>query len=100
MSMRCGLLSGVIIPRLKLDRKSTRLNSSHLVMSYAVFCLKQKERPHGLEDHGHRSARRLRSVPRLRAARARIWPLARPTRHSRLTNVDRPDAAVLDVRRL
>src|SRR5205807_10620305 len=25
------------------DRKSTRLNSSHLVMSYAVFCLKQKQ---------------------------------------------------------
>src|SRR5256885_5795100 len=25
---------------LKLDRKSTRLNSSHLVISYAVFCLK------------------------------------------------------------
>src|SRR5256885_9665777 len=26
----------------KLDRKSTRLNSSHLVISYAVFCLKKK----------------------------------------------------------
>src|SRR5256885_10123149 len=25
-----------------IDRKSTRLNSSHLVISYAVFCLKQK----------------------------------------------------------
>src|SRR5256885_11294815 len=32
------------------DRKSTRLNSSHLVISYAVFCLKKKNsaatRPH------------------------------------------------------
>src|SRR5256885_4326160 len=28
--------------RLSLDRKSTRLNSSHLVISYAVFCLKKK----------------------------------------------------------
>src|ERR1022692_3550577 len=28
--------------QLKLDRKSTRLNSSHLVISYAVFCLKKK----------------------------------------------------------
>src|SRR5256885_10919575 len=29
------------------DRKSTRLNSSHLVISYAVFCLKKKkESPH------------------------------------------------------
>src|SRR5256885_13141730 len=27
------------------DRKSTRLNSSHLVISYAVFCLKKKRRP-------------------------------------------------------
>src|ERR1039457_101540 len=27
-----------------LDRKSTRLNSSHLVISYAVFCLKKKDR--------------------------------------------------------
>src|SRR5205807_4361808 len=26
------------------DRKSTRLNSSHLVISYAVFCLKKKRR--------------------------------------------------------
>src|SRR5256885_16465892 len=31
------------------DRKSTRLNSSHLVISYAVFCLKKKKnvRAHG-----------------------------------------------------
>src|SRR5256885_12706836 len=27
-----------------IDRKSTRLNSSHLVISYAVFCLKKKKR--------------------------------------------------------
>src|SRR5256885_11190588 len=32
-------------PRFRLrDRKSTRLNSSHLVISYAVFCLKKKTR--------------------------------------------------------
>src|SRR5256885_5813604 len=29
-----------VVPR---DRKSTRLNSSHLVISYAVFCLKKKK---------------------------------------------------------
>src|SRR5256885_13217571 len=29
--------------RLFTDRKSTRLNSSHLVISYAVFCLKKKK---------------------------------------------------------
>src|SRR5260221_6659844 len=28
------------------DRKSTRLNSSHTVISYAVFCLKKKHLPH------------------------------------------------------
>src|SRR5258708_24811803 len=35
----------------KVDRKSTRLNSSHQIISYAVFCLKKKTRtsphPHG-----------------------------------------------------
>src|SRR5205807_7342693 len=30
--------------RMGQDRKSTRLNSSHLVISYAVFCLKKKNR--------------------------------------------------------
>src|SRR5438034_8839227 len=29
-------------PRREQDRKSTRLNSSHTVISYAVFCLKKK----------------------------------------------------------
>src|SRR5690606_41767142 len=29
------------------DRKSTRLNSSHVKISYAVFCLKKKKREHG-----------------------------------------------------
>src|SRR5256885_5800212 len=29
-------------PPFRRDRKSTRLNSSHLVISYAVFCLKKK----------------------------------------------------------
>src|SRR5256885_4015879 len=30
----------------RTDRKSTRLNSSHLVISYAVFCLKKKKYPY------------------------------------------------------
>src|SRR5258708_7976280 len=29
-----------------LDRKSTRLNSSHQIISYAVFCLKKKTKSH------------------------------------------------------
>src|SRR5205807_5698744 len=33
------------------DRKSTRLNSSHLVISYAVFCLKKKHPKHiGIQE--------------------------------------------------
>src|SRR2546426_4439052 len=32
------------IDQIVLDRKSTRLNSSHLVISYAVFCLKKKKK--------------------------------------------------------
>src|SRR2546430_8916849 len=31
------------LPRYDLDRKSTRLNSSHSQISYAVFCLKKKK---------------------------------------------------------
>src|SRR5205807_9659255 len=32
------------VPFEEADRKSTRLNSSHLVISYAVFCLKKKKK--------------------------------------------------------
>src|SRR3989454_2501759 len=32
------------VPSASEDRKSTRLNSSHLVISYAVFCLKKKKK--------------------------------------------------------
>src|SRR2546426_2518561 len=32
------------LPEDMVDRKSTRLNSSHLVISYAVFCLKKKKK--------------------------------------------------------
>src|SRR5256885_8281343 len=34
----------------QLDRKSTRLNSSHLVISYAVFCLKKKKKKNTMID--------------------------------------------------
>src|SRR5258708_35068598 len=41
-------LTGLRVDRLRppsqvLDRKSTRLNSSHQIISYAVFCLKKKK---------------------------------------------------------
>src|SRR2546426_3619046 len=41
-----GLLAAsfvLMVLLLEKDRKSTRLNSSHLVISYAVFCLKKKK---------------------------------------------------------
>src|SRR5256885_5195869 len=43
-----GEFSPEVIDVLKTfaDRKSTRLNSSHLVISYAVFCLKKKKQIH------------------------------------------------------
>src|SRR5436190_16372634 len=34
------------VERVAIDRKSTRLNSSHTVISYAVFCLKKKNQIH------------------------------------------------------
>src|SRR5256885_4718642 len=47
-SLRGSLIVATVIPLSLLvafigDRKSTRLNSSHLVISYAVFCLKKKK---------------------------------------------------------
>src|SRR5256885_12477291 len=50
------------------DRKSTRLNSSHLVISYAVFCLKKKKR-----------ANERSGTPRPAATSRSAWPSTRPT---------------------
>src|SRR5688572_31429663 len=44
-----GILDQAI--RSSLDRKSTRLNSSHSQISYAVFCLKKKKKKNN--DHLH-----------------------------------------------
>src|SRR5688500_19767345 len=43
-TVKAGLVGGV--GDHVVDRKSTRLNSSHLVISYAVFCLKKKIQIH------------------------------------------------------
>src|SRR5690242_20904049 len=45
--LRLGLQASIIeapTSDIKLDRKSTRLNSSHMSISYAVFCLKKKKK--------------------------------------------------------
>src|SRR3712207_8139404 len=54
-----GDFAGLRIPELGLgredvvDRKSTRLNSSHANISYAVFCLKKKHTQHILSSSRH-----------------------------------------------
>src|ERR1039457_6372171 len=88
-----------------IDRKSTRLNSSHLVISYAVFCLKKKigdvggvvaytlqVTRHEDEIDGHRNRARIVRHGFLKfrvirffffiAARPRIHPLPPPPRLS------------------
>src|SRR3712207_7689697 len=40
----CACLLSLFVPFLGRDRKSTRLNSSHANISYAVFCLKKKKK--------------------------------------------------------
>src|SRR2546428_6048509 len=51
------------------DRKSTRLNSSHDQISYAVFCLKKKKRA--------QSSRVLAYTPPACILKARFWPRTR-----------------------
>src|SRR5256885_13734547 len=50
-SSGCGSMPGSRSCSPRKDRKSTRLNSSHLVISYAVFCLKKKKK----NDESHLS---------------------------------------------
>src|SRR3954449_9520907 len=50
-----------------LDRKSTRLNSSHTLISYAVFCLKKIKSPCGvLHHHPVHGPAQYRPDPRVR----------------------------------
>src|SRR5574343_1557940 len=43
---------------IEIDRKSTRLNSSHITISYSVFCLKKKNIMHGTEQHESKPSQR------------------------------------------
>src|SRR5690606_41929148 len=42
--LRQGALENLVLEAVARDRKSTRLNSSHVKISYAVFCLKKKKK--------------------------------------------------------
>src|ERR1035441_5681530 len=64
-----------VFRKLKPDRKSTRLNSSHLGISYAVFCLKKENqlrayRDRDAEHHSHcgHSARTNQNLARMKSA--------------------------------
>src|SRR2546430_7017780 len=77
-------IEACLLAALPADRKSTRLNSSHSQISYAVFCLKKKKHPkrphtldylrtvftHFVELHGDRL---FRDDPALFAACARLY---------------------------
>src|SRR2546427_6201242 len=52
MAHQHGLNLGRAQPRLR-DRKSTRLNSSHSQISYAVFCLKKKNKKQTVVETSH-----------------------------------------------
>src|SRR5688572_30921561 len=52
--VRCKIKNGTVPT---LDRKSTRLNSSHSQISYAVFCLKKKKTTATTENKTHISKR-------------------------------------------
>src|SRR5256885_9043634 len=59
------------------DRKSTRLNSSHLVISYAVFCLKKKKTTNGqIVANGDRNNR-------THLLRQHVYIRVRASRHQR-----------------
>src|SRR3712207_7718083 len=44
---------GLAVGEVHVDRKSTRLNSSHANISYAVFCLKKKKKQHITTNISH-----------------------------------------------
>src|SRR5690242_21900577 len=43
-------VDGVHVDQTAVDRKSTRLNSSHMSISYAVFCLKKKKKKNKIKE--------------------------------------------------
>src|SRR5256885_6165888 len=96
--MRLVALEGeVFVLKLEQDRKSTRLNSSHLVISYAVFCLKKKKcvdaRVHGCGQHALvRGGVGLRTLPHPErpARRARGVRVARERHLHTHTPGDKP----------
>src|SRR5256885_11729827 len=78
------------IQRPRQDRKSTRLNSSHLVISYAVFCLKKKK-PQLRTSTSQWIATFLRLALRAVSTYREPRPSS-PVAHGLIPNTDRPRA--------
>src|SRR2546429_1534369 len=76
-------LHGSIVTPAGGDRKSTRLNSSHGYISYAVFCLKKKKKSNGRHAKTNKNQRR-------RTGRALhiVHPVDTLGRHLRVTDVE------------
>src|SRR5690242_21526126 len=55
-----GTSNNTLVVGARSDRKSTRLNSSHMSISYAVFCLKKKKQHHDRPTPRHRQLGHLR----------------------------------------
>src|SRR5258708_29688171 len=74
MSM-IGPATSLGVPSLGADRKSTRLNSSHQIISYAVFCLKKKKEAY--YENSTWNTQRSATFMRLRGAshKAASWHL-------------------------
>src|SRR6201999_3939704 len=66
---KCGLVFE------ETDRKSTRLNSSHLGISYAVFCLKKKNHTSELKSLRHHVCRLVLEKKKRHEMRAHHLPL-------------------------
>src|SRR4051795_9592186 len=83
-----------------LDRKSTRLNSSHTLISYAVFCLKKKERRS--EEHTSELQSHYHLVCRLLLEKKKTDQCLQANRHTRMDRrvslqiVCLPPASMLD----
>src|SRR5256885_3404889 len=78
------------------DRKSTRLNSSHLVISYAVFCLKKKKTAHVSDSESTSGRPRLHTTMFSRVdAETRYLDFVAPPRSAQLERCDAPVAATV-----
>src|SRR5260221_2466336 len=83
--MSMGILQTSATPVMsvrKLDRKSTRLNSSHTVISYAVFCLKKEEHTYELQSHSDLVYRLLLVEKRVQSGLDDRQGLHNPLRHA------------------